>query len=573
MIEAKKQTLVVPKRSAIYTRVSTEMQVENFSLAGQLELLRKFSKDLHMEIYHEYVDEGFTGKQADRPSFQKLLQDAKQRKFDVVLVYKVDRFFRNNKELLIVCDYLQQFGIGIRSITEPFDTTTYMGRFMLSMLGSIAELERSTFIERSKLGRIRRAKEGFYGGCSRVKFGYQYDKEKRLLGVGEKEAAIVRLIFSAYNKPDSSLLKVAKKLRSLGYKTREGNEFAADTIHAIVVDPIYIGKWFANRNDASTGKLKPESEWIEVPTPRIVSDEQFETAKKFLLLRKKYSERNVKYNYLLQGLCRCGDCGCTIAGAADKQYQMRSGKQYGPYYTLYYRCTNFVKNKYDKTITCNLKYLRGEILENVVWTEIRTVLQNPSLIREMVRRNKKCLSSDEHGKLDGLNKLSKEIAQIEREEQRILEAYRQDVISIEQLKEQLSNINNKKKAIENHKKEYEQNIQSLNIHESRLEKAIDFAKNLGKELDTINFEGKKRILRILQTRVVPKVDGEVDLECRIPTDKPDDNYDGGNGNGDGSGGGNGFLPTNRVKLTKSINTLLPCITSAPSILRRSPACT
>lgn len=565
MIEVKKQILEVPKRSAIYTRVSTDLQVENFSLAGQLELLRKFSKDSRMEIYHEYVDEGVSGKQSDRPSFQKLLKDAKQKKFDVVLVYKVDRFFRNNKELLIVCDYLQQFGIGIRSITEPFDTTTYMGRFMLSMLGSIAELERNTFIERSKLGRIRRAREGFYGGCSRVKFGYQYVKEKRLLEINDKESAIVRLIFSTYNKHDSSLLKVAKKLRSLGYKTREGNEFAADTIHAIVVDPIYIGKWFANRNDASTGKLKPESEWIEVAAPRIVSDEQFSTAGKFLLLRKKYSGRNVKYNYLLQGLCRCGDCGCTVAGAADKQFQMRDGKQYGPYYTLYYRCTSFVKNKYDKTVNCNLKYLRGEILENVVWTEIRAILQSPALIREMVRKNKKCISSDEQSKLDGLNKLGKEIAQIEREEQRILEAYRQDVISMDQLKEQLSNINNKKKALENHKKEYEQNIQSLNVHESRLEKAIDFAKNLGRELDTINFEGKKRILRILQTRVVPKVDGEVDLECRIPTDKPTEDYDGDNGPSNGNGGGNGDQILRQTKLTKSINTLLPCITSAPSI--------
>ncbi len=357
---------------AIYARVSTEEQKENFSLAGQLDLLRKYAANNRFEIYKEYVDPGFSGISYDRPAFQDLLHDAKQQKFQLILVYRLDRLFRSTKDLLLVSDYFEKLRIGLRSVTEPFDTSNYLGKFVLTLLGSIAQLERDIFIERSKLGRIRRAQEGYYSGSQPARFGYRYDRIARTLQVDTKESLVVSTIFNFYNQPESSVKKVARRLRALGYKTKEGKEFYGPTVFDVLKDPIYIGKWYANRY-CKNGKFKPRDEWIEVKVPAIITQDTFNKAQRLLQQRKIYSIRNARHEYLLQGLMKCGDCGCSIAGTADKQYQIKNGKRYGPYQTLYYRCTHFSRSR---EIKCNLKYLQARMLESVVWKEVKRAVRN-----------------------------------------------------------------------------------------------------------------------------------------------------------------------------------------------------
>lgn len=200
-------------RVALYARVSTEEQTENFSLGSQTELLKKHAKEHQYKIYSIYIDGGYSGASYERPEFQRLLADAKQSRFDIVLVYRLDRFFRSNKDLLNVVDEMSSYNVDLKSITEPFDTSNYLGKFVLSLFGSIAELERNTFIERSKAGRLRRYREGYYSGTTPCKFGYSYNKKTKKLEINDKEAEIVKNIFGLYLQPDSSVLKVTKNQR------------------------------------------------------------------------------------------------------------------------------------------------------------------------------------------------------------------------------------------------------------------------------------------------------------------------------------------------------------------------
>ena len=124
--ETDKKETVKTIKAALYARVSTEEQKENFSLASQLELLRKHAADNGYEIFDEYVDGGYSGTSFERPRFQKLMADARQGRVNLILVYKIDRFFRSNKDLLNVVYELEGMGVNIRSITEPFDTTNYL---------------------------------------------------------------------------------------------------------------------------------------------------------------------------------------------------------------------------------------------------------------------------------------------------------------------------------------------------------------------------------------------------------------------------------------------------------------
>lgn len=362
--------------AAVYVRVSTEDQKRNFSLAGQLDLLRKYAGNNRFDIYKEYSDAGFSGVNYERPAFRDLLREAEQRKFKTILVYRLDRLFRSTKDLLVVSEYFEKLGIGLRSITEPFDTSNYLGKFVLSLLGSIAQLERDIFIERSKLGRIRRAQEGYYCGAQPAKFGYKYNPETKKLEVDEKNSRAVEDAFRFYCEPCFSLKKVARKLNRLGCRTARGNLFRADSIYDILRDPIYIGKWYANRYTKKS-KLKPEAEWIEVKVPSLIDNETFNRTQRLLEKRRGYSLPITKYQYLLQGLVRCGDCGEAVKGTADKQQPMKNGKKYGPYLTFYYRCTYFLKRVNGQKTSCRLRYIQAHILETTVWAKIEDLLLHP----------------------------------------------------------------------------------------------------------------------------------------------------------------------------------------------------
>lgn len=136
-------------KTAIYTRVSTEDQVrEGTSLEVQREFLVNYSKSNSYEVYNIYVDDGYSGYTRERPALKKLLRDAKLKKFNMIIVYKIDRFARNNRLLLNLVEDLNNIGLGFKSATEAFDTVSAAGKLALSMLGTVAQFERDRIIER-----------------------------------------------------------------------------------------------------------------------------------------------------------------------------------------------------------------------------------------------------------------------------------------------------------------------------------------------------------------------------------------------------------------------------------------
>ncbi len=502
---------------ALYARVSTEEQTENFSLGAQIELLRKHAKENQYIVYDEYVDGGYSGTSFDRPAFQKMLADARNKKFDLVLIYRIDRFFRNNRALLTVTEELERMNVGIKSLTEPFDTSNHLGKFIFSLFGSLAQLERDTFMERSKMGRLRRAREGYYSGTRPTKFGYLCSEDRRKLELHPEESEVAKLAFKWYCEPDSSLVQVAKKLNENGYKTKEGGEWRSDAVHDIIRDPVYTGKWYANRYTGG-GKLKPKKEWIEVNVPPIVSEAIFQKAKELLVARRNYTVRNVKYKYLLQGRIKCGDCSNSVSGTADRQIQKRNGKTYGPYFKLYYRCTYFVKNVYKKLTKCNLRYIQAELLESLVWNEIETILENPRLIEKAMLDKEAHDPESRKNIQDELNRLESRLGTMDREEQRMLEAYRQNIISLDQLKSQMAQIKDELEKLSNRRNEltsYLVDRKSINVQD-----AVDYLEQVKKGIEKFTYESKKKVVHLLNTHVIANINGVIDIFCTFPSKEP-----------------------------------------------------
>ncbi len=185
------------KNVAIYVRVSTDIQVDGYSIDEQLERLEKYCDAHSWTIYNKYIDPGYSGSNIDRPAMLRLIKDAREKKIDVVLVYKLDRLSRSQKDTLYLIE--EEFlpnGVDFISMSENFDTSTPFGRAMIGILSVFAQLEREQIKERLAMGHIGRAKAGYWHGGSNVPIGYDFIDGK--LVINEYEALQIRLIYKMF---------------------------------------------------------------------------------------------------------------------------------------------------------------------------------------------------------------------------------------------------------------------------------------------------------------------------------------------------------------------------------------
>ena len=165
-------------RAAMYCRVSSDDQAERGTIASQITALREFAPRWNMEIVGEYLDDGVTGTLAldKRPEGARLMEDAKAGKFEVVLFHKSDRLARSLRYLLDAVDYFNSVDVSLKCATEPFETETPVGRMIVQMMGSFAEMDRGMIIERTTIGRNRVAAQGRWVGGP-VPYGYRLDQD------------------------------------------------------------------------------------------------------------------------------------------------------------------------------------------------------------------------------------------------------------------------------------------------------------------------------------------------------------------------------------------------------------
>ena len=275
-------------KAALYIRVSTDAQrEEGYSIDAQKQMLEAHCVSRGIQGYEFYIDGGYTGSNTDRPELQRLLNDAKAEAIDCVIVYKLDRLSRSQKDTLyIIEDVLNPHNVDFTSINEHMDTATPMGRLMLGILSAFAQLERENIRERTRMGMKERVKSGLWMGGGRVPFGYDYDRENGVL-VPNQDAETVRNIYRLYMK-GYSLNRVAQmvglKYEKLAYQilTRKSN---AGFI-------CYNGEEYMGRHEP------------------IISLETYEQAME--CLRSRSVKKLFTSEYLLTGLLYCGACGAKM---------------------------------------------------------------------------------------------------------------------------------------------------------------------------------------------------------------------------------------------------------------------
>ena len=373
------------KKCFIYSRVSTEMQVEGYSLEAQKNCLTKFVEREEMQIVNYYEDAGKSGKSIEgRPAFKKMLSDIESgQSVDYILVYKLSRFGRNAADILNSLELIQTYDVNLICIEEGIDSSQTSGKLLISVLSAVAEIERENILEQTMNGRREKARQGKWNGGP-APYGYMI--KDNMLCVNEDEAELVRLIYDKYVNTNIGYTGIAKYLNMQGIKKSVRTEkmieqCSAHFVSLVLTNPVYCGKIAYGRRTLEKVKGKKNhykrinaSEYIKVEGLHepIISEELWNKAqeKRKATGRKFASKYGKDRTHLLTGLLKCPVCG-------GPMYANRHcwTKKDGTYKEVgYYVCG---RNKLDRGKFCEYKAdLKKSVIEPLVIEAIKEVVSD-----------------------------------------------------------------------------------------------------------------------------------------------------------------------------------------------------
>ncbi len=385
-----------------YTRVSTAMQIDGYSLDAQKARMKAFAEYNDYEIAGEYEDAGKSGKSIEgRAGFARMMEDIKSGKDGVsfVLVFKLSRFGRNAADVLSTLQTMQDYGVNLICVEDGIDSSKDAGKLMISVLSAVAEIERENIRVQTMEGRIQKAREGKWNGGF-APYGYQLTDGK--LQINEEEAEAIRVIYGQYTATDMGANGIAKYLENHGiHKIQRQNGknplFDAHLIRLILKNPVYCGKIaygrrktekvHGTRNDYH---LVEQDHYILVDGLHepIVSEEVWQAAQvKLIAQAKKYEHVNRgrdEHTHLLSGIVKCPVCGAGMYGNKSIK-RKKDGTKYKDFY--YYGCKHRTMTRGHK---CDYKrQIREELLDDAVAEVIVKLVSNPrfaDMMRQKINR-------------------------------------------------------------------------------------------------------------------------------------------------------------------------------------------
>ena len=334
----------------IYTRVSTAMQVDGYSLDAQKDKLRKLAEYQDMEVVAEYSDEGFSGKNIQgRKEFLRMMEDIESRKdsVDYVLVFKLSRFGRNAADVLNSLQIMQDYGVNLICVEDGIDSSKDAGKLMISVLSAVAEIERENIRTQTMAGREQKAREGKWNGGFAP---YGYKLENGGLLIADDEAEIIRIIYDRYIHTAEGVRGVAAYLNNHGYtkKLRQNNTipgFSADFVKKVIDNPVYMGKiaYGRRRTEKKIG-ARNEMHVVEQDDfpvyeglhDAIISEADWNLAqeKRKFNAFKRTKIHDLDHAHILSGIIQCPCCGKKLYGNIAKAHSKDKKTRY------YYYCKN-----------------------------------------------------------------------------------------------------------------------------------------------------------------------------------------------------------------------------------------
>lgn len=500
---------------AAYLRVSTDEQAkEGYGIDTQLRHIQNLV-DAHkeqgwvLEKENIYKDEGYSGTLRERPALNKIMNDAKFKKIDVVMVWKIDRFFRNMRLLLEAIDKLGEYDVGFKSVTEPFDTTA-VGKFIFQIFGALAEFERNLILTRTTEGKISSAKEGRYQGGG-YPYGYKLDENRHLVVVPE-EAKWVRTIFRWFVEDNVTIVTIAERLKKLKIARKRDSTRIKKRVHTVgfwhpgTITKLlrrthYVGHYYYNREGKDkngAAYIKPEKDWIRFSCPPIIDRATFFKAEK--KLDENRLSNNAKTIYLLSSKIQCGECGSMFTGYTSIKR------------TKNYRCGK--TNRTKTSVVCKAKNISENIIAGTVWKMVKAILKDPRAVLDKLEADYKREHYYNH-LLDEKEQLEKRRLANQTARSNIRELVRFGSYSAQEAQGEIQIVDRELGEIMESIEGVDAQLKAEEGKGEKIHSIKELAKRYKKDLDDLTYDEKYVVLQAVVKRVVLK-GNDVQLSLQVP---------------------------------------------------------
>ncbi len=524
--------------AGLYIRVSTEQQVEKESLQTQESRLRAYCEANKLTVHQVYRDEGLSAKDTKREALQELLADIKSQSIQIVVVTRLDRITRSLRDLLSLLETFHEHDVKFISLADSIDTTGPMGRFMLNLLGSFAQLERETVAQRVAEVMHHRAAQGKWNGGV-IPFGYTTQQrvlndltrsgiskaeatalaaeqcpQPKTLYVDPDEAETVKKIYSTYLKVKSARGTV-QRLNAAGCRTRRQALWATSSITRILSNPVYIGKmpYGRRKTDLPSGEIKRASDdnykVADGHHEPIISQEQFEIVQDVLADSSLKRTRSAR-TYLLSRLLRCGKCGAPMYGHA---YAKRSGHEY-----FYYRCHG---RWGDHPNACQGLTIPGDRLEEFVVDTLSELSQDHNFLNDkekMLRVLTEEAEPDQSKAAAELDKLKAAERELTSRRDTLLDSLEMNVIEPEVFAERYEKIKNLLDQNRLMQAEVQTLTENLDVREAALQASFESIASFTNNWELLDEEGKAAMLQTIVKQITLTED---DMHMEIFLDSPE----------------------------------------------------
>ena len=492
-------------RAAVYARVSSEDQArEGYSLDAQQRACAAYAAQRGWPVVGTYVDDGYTGRSLDRPAMTRLLGDAREQRFDVIVIWKIDRLSRRLRHLLDLYEMrLEPLGIGLASVTQAIDTTSPSGKAMFQVLGVFGELDWATMRERVALGRAEAARKGLSSGRT---YGYRITGPGRREVDGDEAAVyrrIVDLFWSGHGTEMIAAILTKEGLRTPQYgvithgRRTSSGKWNGTTILRILKSPVYAG-FTLHRGQRFPGQHPP-----------LIDPEEWERMQAELHGRATLQWRSNNGTFLLSGIAVCGICGARLYGTR------RTSPKTG-WHADYYCCSRRMRLKAAdrlNNVTCALNMLRVERYEPPVLDALTRLMLDKDVLREAVARQ----IERETSRMSDVRRMreaaERELTDVQEKLRRLVAvAAAGGVGNVEEFAAEVQVLSKRRDEV----RAGLAKMPSPPSPESVVETYLQTASSFGTIWEAADFGERRQILRALVRRVVMRpTPGDVDIELRL----------------------------------------------------------
>lgn len=523
---------------AIYSRKS-KFTGKGDSIENQIEMCKDYahkhfnSTDDNITIYE---DEGFSGGNTDRPQYKLMLKDAKAKKFDVLVCYRLDRISRNIADFSTLIEDLQEYDISFVSIREQFDTSTPMGRAMMYIASVFAQLERETIAERIRDNMLQLAKTGrWLGGITPTGFDSKEiiymdpsGKERKMFKLTPipEEIQTIRLIYSKFLEFDS-LTKLETFCIQNNIKTKNNKDYTRFALRNILNNPVYAAadkdtyKYFIDNDyevysdlneftgkkgvmaynktiqkKNTSNKLRDSSEWIIAvgKHPAIIKGKDWIKVQDMIDKNKSKTFRKIKNtDSLLSGILRCGDCGSFMRPKMGRVN--RDGIQ-----VFYYMCEMKEKSKRER---CNIKNVKGNDLDDLVIREIKKLSSKDSTLSKKLHNDKVNISTTQSSISSEMDQIKASIDKNDKAIANLVSSLSeaQNSVASKYIIDQINeldglNAKNKERLLE-----LKEKLDTSNLKENSIDIIDDVISKFADMIDNADVIGKRNLIRSVVDKI------------------------------------------------------------------------